>query len=203
MVYIWNILEKGECQYLLGHSYGVLTCFFKKNLNTILFCFKSLSWASVSSFFPVLQNLVQTTCLSCFVPRFLKCQKTISLWQLLPTRPVAKTYSEMELSWTELFTTFHLITWYSDKNVPSDSFSQFLCQRRKKFTNFCPENRVSTNIGGVQGRKTAGPVRNSKGGLNPRVLQIRSSLPVPSPPSSIPVSIGNQAVIVVCFTGGG
>lgn len=131
----------------------------------------------------------------------LKCQKKISLWQLLPTRPVAKTCSEMELSWTELFTTFHLITWYSDKNVPSDSFSQFLCQRRKKSYKLLSWKQ-STNICGVQGRKTAGPVRNSKGGLNPRVLQIRSSLPFPSPPSSTPVSIGNQAVIV-CFTGGG
>ena len=63
--------------------------------------------------------------------------------------------------------------------------------------------KQSTNICRMQGRKTAGPVRNSKGGLNPRVLQIRSSLPVPSPPSSILVSIGSQAMIVVCFTGGG
>lgn len=30
----------------------------------------------------------------------------------------------------------------------------------------------------------------------------RSSLPAPSPPSSIPVPIGNQ-VVIVCFTGGG
>ena len=77
----------------------------------------------------------------------------ISLWQLLPTRPVAKICSEMELSWTELFTTFHLITWYSDKNVPSDSFSQFLCQRRKNLTNFCPENRVQTFVGCKGGKQ--------------------------------------------------
>lgn len=62
--------------------------------------------------------------------------------------------------------------------------------------------KQSTNICGVQERKGAGPVRNSKGGLSP-VLQIRSSLPAPSPPSSIPAPIGNQVVIVVCFTGGG
>ena len=126
MVYIWNILEKGKCQYLLGHSYGVLTCFFKKNLNTILFCFKSLSWAPVSSF-PFCKTWCRPLVCAVLCLGSLKCQKPISLWQLLPTRPVAKTCSEMELSWTELFTTFHLITWYSDKNVPSDSFSQALC----------------------------------------------------------------------------
>ena len=175
--------------------------FLKKNLNTILFCFKSLSWAPVSSF-PFCKTWCRPLVCAVLCLGSLKCQKPISLWQLLPTRPVAKTCSEMELSWTELFTTFHLITWYSDKNVPSDSFSQFLCQRRKKVYKLLSWKQ-STNICGVQGRKTAGPVRNSKGGLNPRVLQIRSSLPVPSPPSSIPVSIGNQAVIVVCFTGGG
>ena len=101
----------------------------------------------------------------------------------------------------KLFTTFHLITWYSDENVPSDSSFSVPVPKKKKSCKLLSWKQ-STNTCGVQERKRAGPVRNSKGGLSP-VLQIRSSLPAPSPPSSISVPIGNQVVIAVCFTGGG
>lgn len=71
---------------------------------------------------------------------------------------------------------------------------------RKNLVNSCSENSVQALVGcrWKKGRLK----RNNKIGLSPRVLQVRSSLSAPSLPSSIPVPIGNQ-VMIVHFTGVG
>lgn len=68
-IYLEHLRERGMPIFTWAQLWSTDLIFFF-NLNTIFFCFKSLSWAPVSSFFPILQNLVQTTCLCSFVPGF-------------------------------------------------------------------------------------------------------------------------------------